>query len=120
MYYYFKKFFVCLLCHRFSLLKKSLKNIFNVNVSIFYIFEYFRFSHLSTFETCKYKIEKEKNETKIKARKDRKNMFESNFDAERLEWSNEDRPNVFNGDISLGEVVLWSLKRNPTKIGQVN
>ena len=41
------------------------------------------------------------------------------FDEVNKIWSGKPAEQVFNPNVSLGQVILWSLQRNPNKIGQV-
>lgn len=47
-------------------------------------------------------------------------MLRTRYDEENKLWSGIDLPSVFNEKVSLGYVILWSLEKNPAKIGQVN
>ena len=41
------------------------------------------------------------------------------FDEVNKIWSGSPAVQIFNPNASLGQVILWSLQRNPNKIGQV-
>ncbi|XP_037033669.1 4-coumarate--CoA ligase 1-like [Bradysia coprophila] len=47
-------------------------------------------------------------------------MFRTRYDEEEKLWSGIDMPSVFNERVSLGHAILWTLQKNPAKIGQIN
>lgn len=47
-------------------------------------------------------------------------MYRTEFDVENKIWSGNVIASLYNPNISVGQVLLWMLQRNPTKIAQVN
>lgn len=46
-------------------------------------------------------------------------MFHTNFDENTLTWSGLQKVPTYNSNVTVGQVVLEALQRNPKKIGQV-
>lgn len=46
-------------------------------------------------------------------------MFRTTFDSANKVWSGKSIAPVFNPNVSVGQVVLWMLQRNPNKYSQV-
>lgn len=46
-------------------------------------------------------------------------MWKVNFNSETKVWSGPNLPSLFGSQLSVGQLVLWLLDRNPSKIAQV-
>lgn len=46
-------------------------------------------------------------------------MYKTHYDSAKRIWSGNKFPPILNTNQSVGQAILWTLKKDPTKIGQV-